>query len=288
MERLRKAGRISGYQMRMALGNKRMRMIILILLLFVVQTLLPVRSFCGDIHVAAAPVAFVFLVNDYICQFLIIAGAVMLFSDAPFENEGYLYMLPRAGRISWGLGRIFYIFRIAFLYVGCLMAATILPLVGYLSIQEGWGKIWGTLAKTDASLVYGLEFSVPEMIVSRYTPVEALTVSFLLELACIIWIGLFVYAGNKISRKPLGTVAGVFFTLLDICISNDWLEDAYACSPVSLAQLTTYSGYALKYHIDLRYGVCFFIIGIAVLSGLCIILNKSERKGKWVLWKQKR
>ena len=107
MERLRKAGRISGYQMRMALGNKRMRMIILILLLFVVQTLLPVRSFCGDIHVAAAPVAFVFLVNDYICQFLIIAGAVMLFSDAPFENEGYLYMLPRAEEYPGDWARYF-------------------------------------------------------------------------------------------------------------------------------------------------------------------------------------
>lgn len=272
-----KANRISRYNMRMLTENARILAVMLIVFLFIVQNLSSVLLFSKAVNIYITPYAFVFLVNDYICQFIIMAGAVMLFSNAPFEDEGYSYMLPRAGRTSWAVGQMLYIVKLSLLYIGFLMATTVLPFIGHLQLDNEWGKIWGTLAKTDAGGQYGVVFSVSEFIVGKYMPVNALLFSLLLEWACVLWLGLLIYFGNKVTNKPLGTMAGIFFTLLDICIANDWMDFAYKASPVSLAQLDTYSGYALKWGIDLNYGIHFFVIGIVLLLIVCMISNYGNR-----------
>lgn len=120
-------------------------------------------------------------------------------------------------------------------------------------------------------------FSIPESIIREYAPANVLLISILLEWACVVWLGLLIYFGNKITGKSLGTIVGIFFTLLDICIANDWLDSAYRFSPVSLAQINRYSGYALKYKINLAYGVRFFVFGILVLIVLCLLANYIDK-----------
>ena len=263
--------------MRMLTENARILTVMLIVFLFIIQNLSSVLLFSKAVNISITPYAFVFLVNDYICQFIIMAGAVMLFSNAPFEDEGYFYMISRTGRTSWAVGQMLYIVKLSLLYIGFLIAATILPFIGHLQHDTEWGKIWGTLAKTDAGSQYGVGFSISEFIVGKYMPVNALLLSLVLEWACVLWLGLLIYFGNKVTNKPLGTRAGIFFTLLDICIENDWMDFAYKVSPVSLAQLETYSGYALKWGIDLNYGIHFFAIGIVLLLAVCLISNYGNR-----------
>lgn len=263
--------------MRMLTENARILTVMLIVFLLVVQNLSSVLLFSKVVNISVTPYAFVFLVNDYICQFIIMAGAIMLFSNAPFEDEGYFYMIHRAGRASWAVGQMLYIVKLSLLYIGFLMVATVVPFIGHLQLDTEWGKIWGTLAKTDAGSQYGVGFSVSEFIVGKYTPVDALILSLLLEWACILWLGLLIYFGNKVTNKPFGTMTGIFFTLLDICIANDWMDFAYKGSPVSLAQLETYSGYALKWGIDLNYGIRFFAISILLLLVVSLISNYGNR-----------
>lgn len=277
MELFIKANRVSRYNMRMIIENARILTIMLIVFLFIVQNLSSVLLFSKSVNISVTPYAFTFLVNDYICQFIIIAGAVVIFSNAPFENEGHLYMFPRAGRISWGLGQIIYIFKMSLLYTIFLMATTVIPFVGHLKFDTEWGKIWGTLAKTGAGGEFGLNFSVSNFIISKYTPINALLLSLLLEWACIMWIGLLIYFGNKITNKSFGTIAGMFFTLLDVCVANDWTDFAYGISPVSLAQIETYSGYAKKYGVNLTYGIKFFALGIIILLLLCLLSNYKSK-----------
>lgn len=272
-----RANRISRYNMKMLSENPRIPMIMCIVFLFIVQNLSSVLLFSKAVNISVTPYAFPFLTNDYICQFVFIAGAVALFCNAPFEDEGYQYMLPRTGRVAWAVGQVIYIFKVSLLYIFELIAATIIPFIGHLQLGTDWGKIWGTLGKTNAGSQYGLNFSVSQYVLSKYSPMSALMVSILLEWACIVWIGLFIYFGNKITNKSLGIIVGAFITLLDVCVANDWVDWAYGFSPVSLAQIKTYSGYALKYGIDLSYGVKFFIVGIVLLIMLCILSNEKDR-----------
>lgn len=272
-----KALHISKYHMRMLTATMRIPVVMLMVACFVIQNLTPVVQFSKAVKIGITPYALPYLTNDYICQLIMIAGAVVLFCNAPFEDDEYFYMLPRAGRFSWGLGQVIYILEFALFYVLFLLFVSIIPFIGHLEFGMEWGKIWGTLAKTDAGTQYGIIFNVSEYIVRQYEPMVALIISFLLEWACVSWIGLLIYFLNKITECSVGTFAGAFVVLLDICISNGWVGWANHFSPVTLAQISTYSGYNLKFHINFDYGILFFIIGILILIHLCIASNYKER-----------
>lgn len=277
MRCISKAWHISAYQIRKAFTTRRIPILFILLACFHIENLEPVSMFSRTVQVRVTPYAFVHMINDFIYQLVVMAGVIILFCDAPFEDESYLYRLPRAGIKVWTFGQIIYIFIMAAVYEMFLVLMTILPLADRLEFSSQWGKIWGTLAKTNAGMQFGQLFSVTDYIVSEYRPMEAFFLSLLLEWACIVWIGLLIYCFNKFTECPVGTFIGAFFVLLDICISNDWMNWANRFSPITLAQLTAYTGYNLRYHITLVYGILFFIIGILLLICLCILANEKVK-----------
>ena len=118
-----------------------------------------------------------------------------------------------------------------------------------------------------------IHYMVRFMLDARY----ALLISVLLEWWCVSWIGLLIYFFNKLTGKAIGTCMGAFCVLLDICISNDWMAWANRFSPITLAQLNSYTGYNLKYHITFEYGVSFFLIGMLLLTGLSVLANYKDK-----------
>ena len=176
-----KANKISGYHMRMVWGNIRIPFVLMIVVLYVMESLSAVFAFSRSVQIDVAPFAFVFLINTDGVQFIIAACAVILFCNAPFEDESYQYMIFRAGKLSWGLGQIFYILKTSILYTACLAAAAMIPFLGHITWSNEWGKIWGTLGKTNAGAEFGVELSVSQNIIRQYEPVDALVISILLE-----------------------------------------------------------------------------------------------------------
>lgn len=118
-----------------------------------------------------------------------------------------------------------------------------------------------------------IHYMVRFMLDARY----ALLISVLLEWWCVSWIGLLIYFFNKLTGKAIRTCMGAFCVLLDICISNDWMAWANRFSPITLAQLNSYTGYNLKYHITFEYGVSFFLIGMLLLTGLSVLANYKDK-----------
>ncbi|MCI9250303.1 MAG: hypothetical protein HFI21_04815 [Lachnospiraceae bacterium] len=277
MECFMKANKVSNYNMRMLRENIRIPFILMIVVLYVMESLSAVLTFSRSVHIDITPFAFIFLVNNYEMQFVIAASAVILFCNAPFEDESYQYMISRAGKLSWGLGQILYILKMSILYIACLAAAAIIPFMGHIAWSNEWGKIWGTLGKTNAGAEFGVKLSVSQNIMRQYEPVDALMISVLLEFFCILCIGLLIYFGNKMTGKSVGTFMGAWIAVLDICVSNDWMDWAYGFSPVSLAQLDLFYGFAPKWGINLAYAVRFFLIAIIILSSLCVAANYKEK-----------
>ena len=272
-----KANKVSNYNMRMLRENIRIPFLFLIVALYVMESLSAILTFSRSVHIDVTPFAFVFLINNDRIQFVIAACAVILFCNAPFEDESYQYMISRAGKLSWGLGQILYIIKMSILYIVCLVAATMLPFLGHITWSNEWGKIWGTLGKTNAGAEFGVKLSVSQNIIRQYEPVDALLISILLEFSCILCIGLLIYFGNKMTAKSVGTFAGALLAVLDICVSNDWMDWAYGFSPVSLAQLGLFYGFAPKWGINLAYAEKFFMIAIVSLSALCVAANYREK-----------
>ena len=272
-----KANKVSRYNMRILWENVRIPFVLIIVVLYVMESLSAVLTFSRVMHIDVTPFAFVFLVNNYRIQFVIAACAVILFCNAPFEDESYQYMIFRAGKLSWGLGQILYILKTSILYIASLVIAAIIPFLGHITWSNEWGKIWGTLGKTNAGAEFGVELSVSQNIIRQYEPVDALVISILLEFSCILCIGLIIYFGNKMTAKSVGTFIGALIAVLDICVSNDWLDWAYGFSPVSLTQLELFNGFAPKWGINLAYAEKFFMIAIVSLSVLCVAANYKEK-----------
>lgn len=279
MELFIKANRVSRYNLRMLYENIRIPIAIFVAMIYVMESLTDIASFSSIVNVKVTPYAFVFVINNYRVQFIIAACAIIIFGNAPYENETYRYMVSRSGKTAWGLGQVIYIIKMTLIYVAGIFAASIIPYITRIDFSGEWGKIWGTLGKTNAGTQYGIQLAVSPNIIANYTPLLALVISIILEFCSVLWLGLVIYWGNKITGKGVGTVIGIILSVLDVCIANDWMGYAYKFSPMSLSQLELYYGYAAKWGLNLGYTFRFFSITLIGLGTLCIV---SNHKGKLV------
>ena len=145
-----------------------------------------------------------------------------------------------------------------------------------MGFQNGWGKIWGTLARYSVGSQYGIPFSVDDYVIGAYTPLQAMVLSFLLSWACAIWLGLMTYFLNYVTGKYVGTFLSAGFILMDITVANEWLPWFYRISPVTLAQLQALKGSNSLYQVGLDYAFWFFGISIVCLLAGCIMTPKFK------------
>lgn len=262
------------FQMKQTWTNQRILMIFILIAFFIFSNLQGVLDFSQDVGIPAAPWAFPHITSDFICQLVIMVGAVALFCDAPFESEMQKYILPRAGHTAWAAGQCMYIIALSFLYVLMILLFSILPLLPNLTFQDGWGKIWGTLARSGGRSQYGIPFMVYDYLIGSYTPQQAAALSFLLSFECCVWLGLLTYFFNYVSGRYVGTFLSAGFVLMDITVANEWLPWFYRISPVTLAQLQALRGKNSLYQVDLSYALWFFGISIVCLIVGCIIAPK--------------
>ena len=231
-----------------------------------------------------SPWAFPHLMNDYICQMVFMVSAVFLFSTAPFEGKAHYYIVQRSGSFSWQLGNVMYIFASSFLFVGFIWGISVISLLSQTKYNDEWGIIWGTLARTNIGNQYGVPFTVFDYIVGVFSPIKATAISFLLEWACVAWMGLVVYLFNYITKKITGILVASLFVFLDVMIYNSWTPKAYLFSPVTLAQIRVMSGDNLSYGISLGYAVVFFAVTITLFIVICLGQGTKKVK-KWGLKK---
>ena len=88
-----KALRISIYNLKKTISSIRVLTVLLIVAGFILQNLEAVLNFSNLVGVRITPYAFPHLTNDYICQLVIMAGVIFIFSNAPYEDDGYFYIL---------------------------------------------------------------------------------------------------------------------------------------------------------------------------------------------------
>lgn len=268
--------RVYAFQMKQVRSNQRIMMIFILIAIFVFSNLQGVLDFSIDVGVSVTPWAFSHITSDYICQLVIMAGAVALFCDAPFKNDLTKYVLPRAGYTPWIVGHCMYIVALSLLYVCVVLLFSILPLLPNIQFDDGWGKIWGTLARTIMGSQYGIPFTVDDYVIGAYTPWQATLLSFLLSWSCCVWLGLVTYFFNTVSNSYVGTFVAAGFVLMDITVANEWLPWFYKISPVTLAQLQALKGNQSLYRVTLEYALWFFGVTIVCLLVGSVVIPKIQ------------
>lgn len=270
------------FHLKQALSAPRIPLLFILIAIFIFSNVQPVSEFANEVGIDATPWAFSHITSDYICQLVIMAVVIFLFCDAPFNSAAHSYILPRAGYTAWGIGTCLYIVVLSLLYVLLIQIISIMALLPNIVFQLGWGKIWGTLARTTAATQYGIPFTVYDYIIGAYTPLQANLTSFLLEWACCTWLGLVIYFFNNASGTMVGSLIAAGFVFLDITIANEWSYSFFRYSPVTLAQLPAISRVESLYGLSLSYAVRFFSISIFLLVCLCVLTPLIKRK-IWVI-----
>lgn len=268
--------RVYAFQMKQIPSNQRIMLIFILIAIFVFSNLQGVLDFSVDVGISVTPWALSHISSDYICQLVIMAGAVALFCDAPFKSDITKYILPRAGYTAWIGGHCMYIVVLSLLYVCLVFLSTILPLLPNIEFDGDWGKIWGTLARTIVGSQYGIPFTIYDYVIGAYTPWQATALSFLLSWSCCVWLGLVTYFFNSISNSYVGTFIAAGFILMDITVANEWLPWFYKISPVTLSQLQALKGNESLYRVTLEYALWFFGISIVCLLVGCVITPKIQ------------
>lgn len=273
---------VFAFQIKLIRSSQRIGLIFLLAAIFVASQLQGVLEFSRDVSIPVAPWAFPHITSDYICQLVLMAGAVALFCDAPFHSDIQKYILPRAGRVPWVAGQCMYIISLSFLYELMILLVSILCLLPDLEFRASWGKIWGTLARSVAGRQYGIPFTVNDYLIGAYTPIQATLLSFLLSFGCCTWLGLLTYFLNSVTGGYAGTFVSAGFVLMDITVSNEWLPWFYRISPVTLAQLQALKGSNSRCQIGLNYALLFFGSSIA-----CLLLGSILAPKLDTLWRKR-
>lgn len=238
-----------------------------------------INKFSEAVDIKVCPWIFPFLMQENYIQFLFLAGAVLLFCDAPFIDEGSSYELIRAGKLNWIIGKIIYMFGLAVVYTGGVVGITILLLVPNISFQNSWGKVLGTLAQTDAAAVFGNTYiELDYNIMLKYQPVTAMLLSFVLAVFVCFIVGLCVLTINLYFKKIPGAIGGMTIALMSYFQKNfsNLYVMSYA-SPTSWLDIGWWSNKASLSYPSVSYMITFLGISITIFCALSIItFNNSD------------
>lgn len=150
-----------------------------------------------------------------------------LFSDVPFFNQKELFSIVRQGRICWYLRKIISMILSTFIFTVISFAICILVFIPHISFQKDWGKMIYTMAYSGNLYAYNIMAQPSPAIISKYTPLEALLLCFLMVWLISIMIGLLMFTISILVNRvaALSIMAGIALVSLSdgVFFTVKWL-----------------------------------------------------------------
>ena len=229
-------------------------------------------EFVEQTGVKSSPWIFPFLYMRYYNKLLLFFPLILIFCNAPFFDQNQLYVLARAGKRKWCTGQLLYIFTTSALYFAYIFLLSIILNLRYITFTSEWGKVMNTLAKTRASLNYGIEFSAEENVIRLFSPMSAVWFTFLFSWVSGVILGLITFFLNMRIRGT-GSFAASCLLVFSAVAAKD--TKFLPFSPISWSTLNSL-------HLSERdrkpaYGyVCSVYTVIAVALFLIILLTVKK------------
>ncbi|MCB8818087.1 hypothetical protein [Desulfosporosinus shakirovi] len=246
-------------------ANPRLYVLGLLIIGFLCDYIPPITKFSMAVQVPATPWVFPYLTLDAMLLFMLMLGIVLLFCDAPFIDAHQPYVIIRSGKTNWLLGQISYIMLASALYFLFIVFVSVLMLLPNLTFSFEWGKIWGTLALTNAGNQFKIILPVSYQLQLNYTPIAAMAWSFLLNWLIGTFLGLLIFVLNMRFTREIGVIVSSALAFLPyFCFDvNSFL--LFRLSPVSWASL----GILDTTHTTALPSITY---AVSVLIGLNLIL----------------
>ncbi len=237
----------------------------------------PLLMFSQSVNVKITPWAFPFTQTYWYPTMIIMLGVVLLFCDAPFMNNSTPYECIRGGKKRWVSGQLTYVMIASLIYVLFLVLVSILCLLPNIDFSGEWGKVYNTLAQTNAGPEYGVFIPISYNIILSYTPLEAMLLTSLMLFLETVFVGLVMFALNLVTKRIGGIFAGLLLAFMPAFASVVGTMQFYYFAPTAWANLSMMDTNVQTMYPSLAYAVCFLLISITFLvMFICKIYKRRE------------
>ena len=229
-----------------------------------------IKNFSELTGVKAAPYIFPFLLQQTFIQLLFLAGAAVLFCDAPFIDQSSSFEMIRTGKKKWLWGKLIYIVGMSFVYTVFLMLVSGLLLFPQITLQKSWGKALFTLAQTNAASVLGNDYiHLDYSLMLQYEPLEAMLMSGLMAWVVCVIVGLCILVINLTFERLPGALGGILVAMLPYFQKNfSNLHTMSFFSPGTWMNITLWNTEVRTLYPTVGYMSIFFILSIVIMVGM--------------------
>jgi len=276
MANIKKIFMVWKYQTTLLLQSKKFYLIMIMLFLFIRSNLEPVRHFSNTVGIGISPYTFAILMNGMLFPVIVLIGFLFLICDAPFIQQGYLFLVARSGKMMWGIGECLFLFTTSFFYAIMIDLFSVINLAPDIEWGLEWGKAILTLMRTNAYDKFNINDWNP-VVVNNYTALEANVKTFLLLLLLLWGISLLLFGINYICKNHFGIVLGILIIFFDLALYNLFSVQYYKFSLVSLMKLSVITGVD-RWSPTFLYAV-LFLGGVCLIGMVLIILMLKLKKG---------
>ncbi|MBE5938401.1 MAG: hypothetical protein E7265_10280 [Lachnospiraceae bacterium] len=195
-------------------------LIIILTLFFFDNFVMDIKSIAASVKIGITPFVYPILMSGWQGRMLVLLVIVVLMSDAPFYSGTEKNVFLRVSKYSWICSKVIYVFVLSVVYQILCFAASIIVCAPYIAM----GNEWGTAIKTYA---YGISNGISAgsgegayVIVSCYSPLEALVKELVIALMVSVIIGLLIMTLNILFNGYAGTVIASVVVILDAFLES--------------------------------------------------------------------
>lgn len=265
--------KVCRYQIKMWKESPKIYLVFICMFIFLTTYLLPVRVFLEQVGEAASPFILPFLFSNGILSAILFLGIVILFCNAPFYNNNHVFIVLRVGKQSWIVGQMMYIFAASIWYMVLMFLLSILILVPYTNMDGDWGRIWTTLALTDARVQFMIPFQIFYELIIRYKPIESIFLILVIGSLVCYFLGIMLWLINISLGRRVSIVLVMASLLLTSRVTNlpSWVKFLAPISWLDLSKLSEYAPYGMS-----GFKVIILLIAVNIVLSVSVFIKMKH------------
>lgn len=242
-----------------------------------------VRQYAIAADYPAAPWILPFMGQNVYFQFVYGISVIYFYSNIPFMQRFEMYALMRQGKGRWAFAKLIRIWLSAVMLVAVEFVLSILPLVPRLEWTFQWGKLYHSLALTDAGAACNVRVLFPYGLLNANNALITVLMLFIVLCLATGLTGTLMFALSIYFGRTAAIMAGTFFVVLSVVFENLHLWKAWVSfiSPFSWMDLLLLYGKGYKAAPSFSV-VCMEAVVVMMIAGALSVKAIKTKDLNWI------
>lgn len=235
-----------------------------------------VKQYAAAAGYPAAPWILPFMGQNVYFRFVYGISAVYFYSNVPFMQRYEMYVLMRQGRKWWTRGKLLRIWISAAMLAAVTFVLGVLPLIPHLEWTLQWGKLYNTLALTNAGDAYHVKLFFSYELMKENSALMTVLLLFI-----VLWIvtgltGTVLFTLSVCAGRTASLLAGTFLAVLSVVFENLYIWQAWIgfFSPFSWPDLLLLYGkvcrpfpsFAIVFMVTVVLGITLYLLSLKAVQ----------------------